>query len=145
MTDIKYMITNDDGHIMEIYPIKEINKMLEQKFSDLAKRVDYFQEKYQKLKDEKWKDNELQKMKEELIKTKKDAMRGFPISEDESKAISDWIDKHEKEKHPRPEGLFPRGGAIGGSYSYIFTPTSVGVFGTIKCTCGEKFDFQEEA
>ena len=145
MIETKYITTDSDGHIMEIYPIKKINEMLEQKFSDLAKRVDYYQEEYQKLKEEKWKDEELQKMKEELIKTKQDAMRGFPISEDEAEAIQDWIENHEKEKHPRPDGAFPRGGAIGGSYSYIFTPTGIGVFGSIKCTCGESFTFQEEA
>lgn len=145
MMDIKYIKKGDNGKLMEIYPIKDICKMLENKFSDLSKRVDYYQEEYQKLKDEKWKDSELQKMKEELIKVKQDAARGFLISEDESEAINDWIKDHEKKKHPRPKDAFPRGGAIGGCYTYEFVPTSVGIFGSIKCTCGDSFTFQEEA
>lgn len=35
------------------------------------------------------------------------------------------------------------GGTIGGSYTYKFTPTSIGVFGTVECSCGERFDFSE--
>lgn len=47
--------------------------------------------------------------------------------------------KHIKEKHFCTQ----YGGAIGGSYSYTFTPTSLGTVGEIKCTCGDKFCFRE--
>jgi hypothetical protein len=97
------------------------------------------------LEDEHWKDNELQSMKKQYDEMKEDYYRGFPISKEEKERINAWVKKHEKEKHLHSENDFPRGGAIGGSYTYYFTPTSIGVFGTIKCSCGEKFDFQQEA
>lgn len=31
-------------------------------------------------------------------------------------------------------------GAIGGRYTYSFTPTSIGTICMIKCACGQKFD-----
>jgi serine/threonine protein kinase len=82
---------------------------------------------------------------EQYDKMREDYYRGFPISKEEKEKINAWINKHEEEKHPRPKNSFPRGGAIGGCYTYRFVPTSIGVFGTIKCSCGEEFTFQEEA
>lgn len=32
------------------------------------------------------------------------------------------------------------GGAIGGQFSYIFTPTTLGTIQSIKCACGEALD-----
>lgn len=34
-------------------------------------------------------------------------------------------------------------GAIGGRYTYEFTPTSIGTVCAIKCSCGAKFDATE--
>ena len=109
---------------------------------DTIKRL---QEEIKHLKSENYKDEELAKMQEQLTKMKKDYYRGFPISEEEMKKVSEWQTKHEAEKHFRPEMAPPRGGAIGGCYTYYFTPTSIGVFGAVKCSCGEEFTFQEEA
>ena len=35
------------------------------------------------------------------------------------------------------------GGAIGGTFTYEFIPTSIGTIGTIKCTCGDSFTFED--
>lgn len=100
-------------------------------------------EENKKLKDENYKDIELAHMKAECDRMKKDYYRGFPISEEEYEKALNWMDDHEATKHARCKGL-PRGGAIGGSYQWIFTPTSIGTFGKIKCSCGEEFCFNEE-
>jgi hypothetical protein len=34
-------------------------------------------------------------------------------------------------------------GAIGGRFSYVFTPTSIGTMAYIECACGEKLEFQD--
>lgn len=64
---------------------------------------------------------------------------GFEINNKEYEAIEQWKREHEKEKH---NGKLKRG-AIGGNYTYEFTPTSIGVIGSIKCTCGAEFVFKE--
>jgi len=144
MADIRYSVYRDNEYIM-VPPIDELCLALKEKFLGQEEKIEYLKEEIKNLKDEHWKDNELQSMKEQYNKMRKDYYRGFPISEEESEKINAWIMKHEKEKHLRSENDFPRGGAIGGSYTYHFTPTSIGVFGSIQCSCGEKFTFQEEA
>lgn len=91
------------------------------------------------------KDEELQKLRNELEETKEGLYRGFPIWKDEKDKIEEWIDKHLEEKH----GLTTlnekamAGGAIGGMFTYEFIPTNIGTIGTIKCSCGDEFTFRD--
>ena len=95
-------------------------------------------EENKKLKDEAYKDNELIKMKTKYEKMKEDYYRGFPISQAEDNAIENWINEHINTKHNRNSYA----GVIGGRFTYEFTPTSIGTIGTVKCSCGESFIFQ---
>lgn len=63
----------------------------------------------------------------------------FEITEKELKEINKWINKHVEEKHNGNHYA----GAIGGRFSYKFTPTSIGDIGEIICSCGESFLFRE--
>lgn len=107
--------------------------------------ISYLEEENKKLKDEAYKDEELQSMKEQLEKMKKDYWRGFPISEEEDKSIKEWQKKHETEVH----GLITEMqkmksyGVSGGRYSYHFVPTALGTSGVVRCSCGAEFKFQE--
>ena len=142
MADVRYS-TYRDGKYITVPTMDELCLALKDKFISQEEKIEYLEEEIKRLKDENWKDNELQSMKEQYDKMKEDYWRGFPISKEEKEKINAWINKHEEEKHPRPKMDYPRGGAIGGCYSYHFVPTSIGTFGTIECTCGEKFEFQE--
>lgn len=101
------------------------------------KRIKYLEEENKKLKEEHYKDSEMQRMEAELKKAKEDLYRGFPISEKEQEKIREWELKHDAEKH----GL-RAGGCCGGRYTYQFVPTSIGTVGEVICSCGEKFTFQ---
>ena len=70
------------------------------------------------IKDEKWADKRLQEMNEKLEKMRREYYRGFPITDEEQKKIDEWLVNH---RH--------YGGAIGGSHTYEFSPTSIGTFG----------------
>lgn len=120
------------GEILDNYQSKE-------------ETIEYLRKENKKIKDEAYKDSELNSMKKELEKTKEDLYRGFPISEKEEKAIEEWQLKHEAEAHGRKtlEQRLAAHGAIGGGYTYHFIPTSIGTIGTIKCSCGEEFTFQD--
>ena len=63
------------------------------------KRIKYLEEENKKLKDEHYKDSEMQRMEAELKKAKEDLYRGFPISEKEQEKIREWELKHDAEKH----------------------------------------------
>lgn len=102
-------------------------------------RIKHLQEENQKLKDGHYKDVELANMKEEVKKARKDLVRGFPISEKELTKINKWQKEHEEEFH----GGRMNNGAAGGGYEYIFYPTGIGTFGTVKCcVCNREFEFQ---
>lgn len=108
-------------------------------------RIKYLEKQNQELHDEKYKDNELLRMEAELKAVKEDYYRGFPISEEEQKSIREWMDKHDEEAHhARTLGdKLKLGGCCGGRYTYKFIPTSIGTIGTVKCSCGAEFTFQE--
>lgn len=69
----------------------------------------------------------------------------FIITDGENIKITNWIYSHLKEKHwdkilnkPSDDG------GVGGRFYYVFLPTSMGTFGTVKCSCGEEFIFRNE-
>ncbi len=99
------------------------------------------------LKDEHYRDEELQKWKAIAAEAQADCNRGFPISEREWEAVKAWMKQHDREAHSLDSdtdaAFVKRGGAIGGNYKYEFVPTSIGVIGTVICSCGESFTFQE--
>lgn len=144
MKDIEHFTYNEYGEFLTIPTMDKLCAMLKTKFQEQERDNDHLRSELKKLLDEKWKDTELQEMREELKEVQADARRGFSISESEYNAAMNWINEHEASKHPCPEKRFPRGGAIGGSYQWIFTPSSIGTFGEVKCSCGDSFTFQEE-
>lgn len=132
--------------------IENINKTIDTFVEDIKHelqgkdiRIEYLEKQNQKLRDEKYKDNELLRMEVELKSMKEDYYRGFPISEEEQKSIREWMDKHDEEvHHARTLGdKLKLGGCCGGRYTYKFTPTSIGTIGTVKCSCGAEFTFQD--
>lgn len=78
------------------------------------------------------KDSEIANLQEENKQLRTDLYRGFPISKKENEAICQWQKQHKC-----------CGGAIGGSYTYEFTPTAIGTIGIIKCSDGSSFTFRE--
>ena len=98
---------------------------------DQNARIESLREENKHLKSEHYKDTELQSLQSKYDELKKDAHRGFPITEEESKRIYEWKYKHEMQEHPRA------------SYTYIFAPTALGLIGKIKCSCGAEFDFRK--
>lgn len=101
-------------------------------------RIKHLEEENKKLRDERYKDAELSKMKEEVRKAREDLARGFPISKEEQMRINKWKKKHVDAYH----GGKIISGAAGDNYEYIFYPTGLGIFGSIKCSCGMSYDFQ---
>lgn len=71
-------------------------------------------------------------MKDKLKIMSEEHYRGFPISAEAESQINEWKKNH---RH--------NGGAIGGTFTYEFIPTSIGTIGTIKCACGDSFTFED--
>ena len=97
---------------------------------------EYYRNELERVRDEKWRDKELQKLACENENLRNELAHGFSISEQDNQLIQNWIMNHNT--HPL------KGGVSGGTFSYIFTPTSIGIFGTIKCNlCGKEYTFSD--
>lgn len=134
-----------NGKLTQVYDLDECLLAIQCRNRDNENRIKYLEEENKKLKEKSYKDEELQSIKEQLDKMKKDYWRGFPISEKEEKAIEAWKEKHEKEVHGliTEELRMKSQGVSGGRYSYHFVPTAIGTSGVVRCSCGAEFEFQE--
>ena len=68
-------------------------------------------------------------------------IRSFPISEEESIAVRNWIFAHEERRH-KARNTIIKSKAYGNRYTYCFVPTEKWVLGTIKCRCGAECTFR---
>jgi hypothetical protein len=58
----------------------------------------------------------------------------FVIPDDEVKEYRKWLKKHNKVCQQKDVG------AIGGRFTFSFTPTAIGCGVIIKCACGKEID-----
>ena len=61
----------------------------------------------------------------------------FALFEVELSRLNDWVDRHSKSRNCP---YVDYSGAIGGNFTYSFTPTSIGSIVKVKCSCGDWFD-----
>ena len=126
-----------DGNIWIMEDIKKTLQQVYDHYRIVCNRNNYLTKEIEKVKSEKYADEELSRLKSEYDKMKSDYYRGFPISEEEDKNIKEWK-KNQQKKNP---GI---GGAAGGRFTYKFTPTGLGTVGTIiDGFTGDEFTFQE--
>ena len=126
-----------DGNIWIMEDIKKTLQQVYDHYRIVCNRNNCLTKEIEKVKSEKYADEELSRLKSEYDKMKSDYYRGFPISEEEDKNIKEWI-KNQQEKNP---GI---GGATGGRFTYKFIPTGLGTSGTIiDSFTGDEFTFQE--
>jgi hypothetical protein len=68
-------------------------------------------------------------------------MRTFTITDTEELKIKALIAHHNTTcPYGDPKKKM---GAIGGRFSYTFTPTTIGTIASLECACGEKLAFQD--
>lgn len=127
-----------DGGIWIMDSIENDLKRIYDHYRSVVNENKYLRAENERIKSEKYQDEELSTMKERYEKMESDYYRGFPISEKENERIKDWINNLTKDEVPTKIG------AIGGRFTYRFTPTSIGIIGTIEDSItGEKLTFQE--
>ena len=133
-----------EGEYVSVQPLVDSFLSVKTHLDHCDRRIKYLEEENKRLKSEHYEKKELAEMRAELDEARAELRRGFGISKEEDAAISKWIEEHEKEKHGVGTKVKYRySGAIGGAYTYSFLPTSIGMIGTIKCSCGAEFNFRE--
>jgi len=133
---------------MDIYTFDENGAHVIHDFRSCMESLEYLNKKNQEtiqklrkeneqLKSEHYKDEELMQLKQKLEKRNADCRRGFVITEEEQKRIDIW-----KKEHEESDNLYQKHSKH--SYTYIFEPTEIVTFGTIRCQCGAEFCFKQE-
>ena len=142
MKEFEYF-TKKDEKFVKVPTIQDCIDGILIRHNDALDKISRLEETNKKLRSEHYKDEELQKMKQEVKDIKDDYYRGFPITKEEEEAIDKWKRQHEEEVHclHTLEDRLRAGGTIGGSYHYEFIPTSIGTIGKVVCSCGEEFVF----
>lgn len=122
-------ITTEDGKVYKLLRKEtEIEKALETinvNFKDILEENSQLKEKVKEAQTEVYANEEFKRYKERM----QPFVNGFPIYNEEKKAIEDFEKVHRR--------------TCGDCFSYVFTPTGIGTFAEVRCEkCGEVFDFR---
>lgn len=128
------------GEIKNLLNIKDTEECIDiisKSLKHKDNQITLLQNQVYALKLEHYKDVVMQDMQKEIDELKQLLQNSFVITNSEKQVIDRWIERHTQEKHNNNTYA----GAIGGRYTYEFTPTSIGNMGVIKCSCGEEYTF----
>lgn len=113
------------------YIIKNVEDGLKKRDEEITR----LREENKRLRDEAYKDSELQMMKRKMQAMQEELNRGFPITEDENTKIREWIEKHLTKRHKL---------IVNGRFKYEFQNFAEVSVGSVVCTeCGESFTFRQ--
>ena len=133
------MINTEFSHIrngkwVKVQEIKKIAEQLVERYQYQSEQYELLKEENEKLKNDIWEKEEIDKLKSERDLYQKQLSFGFGITEEENEKIKQWISDREDKNI----------GAIGGRYECRFFPTSIGVVCKIvDTTNNESFTFRE--
>lgn len=136
-----YTTHDENGNPVEVYSADECLHAIQMRIKSYERLIPALRKENEQLKAENYKDQELALMQQKYEAICESMKRGFQIDKDEENAINYWKNKHSLEKH-KMEFTGKRIRYSNHSYTYEFFPSELGVFGTIKCSCGDSFEFQ---
>ena len=113
--------------------VAELAGQLVDQFEAQERQIKYLQEENRKLKEGVWEKEEVARLKKDYERMQEKCSLGFPITPEQNAKIKEWKKKYEGQHF----------GAIGGAFTYSFTPTGIGTFATVTGPDGDKLEFQE--
>ena len=91
-----------------------------------------------------YKDDQLKRLQADLDKARSMTSVGFCVTNEQQQRIEEWKRSHVNQLNAKKNReCCEKAGAIGGRFTYCFTPTSIGTVGTVRCSCGAEYCFNE--
>lgn len=72
-----------------------------------------------------------------------DPTPGFYLYKEQRDRASMWREEHEATQHAVTPDNPRKTGAIGGAYTWQFTPTAIGTVVKLECSCGDFVDVSD--
>ena len=110
--------------------LEELFRCIEANILTKQKEIDRLREELKRTKDETYKDKELANLKAQNDELWETLRHSYIVEEDEYNKICDWQRKHDEIEHKE---MGNHRGAVGGGYSYVFYPTSIGTLWHCEC------------
>lgn len=137
-TEYPYYYADANGNHIRVDPFEDAIKSIRTRYAKLEEENRRLVKKNQELRDGVFATDYVKKALAEAEKIRNEFRMGFPMTEEEVYKAQEWIKTHDKEEHPHQSA-----GAIGGRYTYEFTPTSIGVLCSVRCSCGDRCDLTD--
>ena len=131
--EVPYFFTDENDDIVKVDTFDNAMNSIKLRYQKLQDRIEHLSQENKELKSGVFATNYVQEAMANAEKIRNEYRLGFPMTEEEVQKAEKWIKEHNESAH-KGESF----GAIGGQYTYEFTPTSIGVLCGLRCTCGAK-------
>lgn len=127
---------SEDKVLAEIKDVFELLSNQEQINRELRNEIEEL--KNEDLKEAR-KDEAFAKMEQVRDQLSEKLYNSFTLTKEQVQEAREWTSKHNEEVHKNRSA-----GAIGGRYTYKFTPTGLGTFASVVCSCGAECDLSKD-
>lgn len=137
--NIPYSFSDEQGHLVRVHPLDEALDSIRYRMIRLHEANEKLVAENAKLKSGEWATEQMKKTLEDAERIRAEYKRGFPMTEKEVLNAEEFIREHSASAHNYDSKT-----AIGGQYTYEFTPTSIGVFSSVRCcACGATYNITD--
>ena len=129
--EVPYFFTDENDDIVKVETFDDAMNSIRLRYQKLQDTIKQLSQENKELKSGVFATNYVREAMVEAEKIRNEYRLGFPMTEEEVQKADKWTKEHTESAH-KGESF----GAIGGQYTYEFTPTSIGVLCGLRCSCG---------
>ena len=129
--EIPYSFLDENKKVVKVETFDDAMNSIKLRYQSLQDIIEKLLKENQELRSGVFATNYVQEALANAEKIRNEYRLGFPMTEEEVQKAEKWMKEHTESAH-KGESF----GAIGGQYTYEFTPTSIGVLCGVRCSCG---------
>ena len=129
--EVPYFFTDENNDVVKVDTFDNAMNTIKLRYQKLQDKIEHLSQENQELKSGVFATHHVQEALANAEKVRNEYRLGFPMTEEEVQKAEKWMKEHDESAHKGKSS-----GAIGGRYIYEFTPTSIGVFCGLRCSCG---------